>query len=53
MSNLIYISNSILPSNSANSVHVMKMCNAFSKNGYNVTLLAKTDSREDDKTIFF
>jgi len=37
--NILYISNSILPSRNANSVHVMKMCQAFAKNGHTVTLL--------------
>ena len=37
---LVYLSNSILPSRTANSVHVMKMCQAFSDNGHEVVLLA-------------
>lgn len=37
---IIYISNSIIPSKTANSIHVMKMCQAFSNNGHDVTLLA-------------
>jgi glycosyltransferase involved in cell wall biosynthesis len=28
---IVYMSNAIIPSQSANSIHVMKMCNAFSK----------------------
>jgi glycosyltransferase involved in cell wall biosynthesis len=35
-----YISNSQIPSKTANSIHVMKMCQAFSRNGHDVTLLA-------------
>ncbi|PSW57453.1 glycosyltransferase family 4 protein [Photobacterium leiognathi] len=30
--NIIYLANSIIPSKTANSVHVMKMCSAFSSN---------------------
>lgn len=37
---IIYISSSIIPSRNANSIHVMRMCQAFADNGHNVTLLA-------------
>ncbi len=37
---IIYISKSIIPSRSANSIHVMKMCQAFADNGHKVVLLA-------------
>ncbi len=40
MKQLIYISEIILPSRSAYAIQVMKMCDAFSKKGYNVTLFA-------------
>jgi glycosyltransferase involved in cell wall biosynthesis len=36
-----YIATSIIPSESANSIHVMKMCQAFSDNGHKVTLFAR------------
>ena len=36
---LLYISPSVLPSKSANSVHIMRMCNAFSNLGIEVELL--------------
>jgi glycosyltransferase involved in cell wall biosynthesis len=36
---IIYISNSPLPSRSANSIHVMKMCEAFLKSGIDITLV--------------
>ena len=36
---ILYISKSIIPSRSANSIHVMKMCQAFSDNGHQVVLL--------------
>ncbi|WHH58360.1 glycosyltransferase family 4 protein [Petroclostridium sp. X23] len=35
-----YLSNSIIPSRSANSIHVMKMCQAFANNGHKVVLHA-------------
>lgn len=38
---IAYISNSIIPSRYANSVQVMKMCQAFAVNGHEVTLLAR------------
>lgn len=37
---ILYLSKSIIPSRSANSIHVMKMCQAFSVNGHEVVLLA-------------
>ena len=37
---ILYISNSKIPSQTANSLHVMKMCQAFADNGCDVTLLA-------------
>lgn len=36
---IAYIANSIIPGMSANSVHVMKMCEALKKNGADVTLI--------------
>ncbi len=39
MRKLLYISSSVIPSDKANSVHVMKMCEGFSENGCAVTLL--------------
>ena len=37
---ILYLSNSIIPSRSANSIHVIKMCQAFANNGHEVILLA-------------
>jgi glycosyltransferase involved in cell wall biosynthesis len=37
---IAYISNSSIPSRAANSIHVMKVCQAFSDQGHDVTLLA-------------
>ena len=44
---ILYISKSILPSKTANSIHVMKMCQAFADNGNEVILLAP-DIKEKD-----
>lgn len=38
---IIYISDSCIPSYSADSIHVMKMCHALSNQGYQVTLVGK------------
>lgn len=37
---LAYLSNSIIPSREANSIHVIKMCEAFAALGHSVALLA-------------
>ena len=52
MIKLYYISNSILPSQTANSVHVMKMCKAFSQN-YKVKLIGKCAVSKETDEIFF
>ena len=44
---LAYISPSVLPSRSANSVHVMQQCEALGKLGVDVTLFAKRAERAD------
>jgi glycosyltransferase involved in cell wall biosynthesis len=45
-----YLSKSIIPSRSANSIHVMKMCQAFAGLGHDVTLhaLRGSESVDDD-----
>jgi glycosyltransferase involved in cell wall biosynthesis len=42
---IVYISSSVIPSRTANSIHVMKMCQAFAKNGHEVILLAPNDRK--------
>src|SRR5690554_4520557 len=42
---LVYISSSTIPSRAANSIHVMKMCQAFSHNGHEVILLAPNEKK--------
>jgi glycosyltransferase involved in cell wall biosynthesis len=46
MAKIVYLSSSTIPSRTANSVHVMKMCQAFADNGHRVELLAP--ERPDD-----
>ncbi|MDP9940111.1 glycosyltransferase family 4 protein [Ectopseudomonas alcaliphila] len=43
---LAYLSSSIIPSRSANSIHVMKMCQALTECGHEVTLFAP-DARKE------
>lgn len=45
---LAYVSPSLLPSRSANSVHVMQQCDALGKVGIDVTLFAKRATRTGD-----
>ncbi|MFF7107636.1 glycosyltransferase family 4 protein [Pseudomonas sichuanensis] len=47
---LAYLSSSTLPSTAANSVHVMKMCQAFGAIGHQVTLIAP-DKPSDLPTV--
>lgn len=44
---IAYISNSIIPSRTANSIHVMKMCQAFADNGHEVVLFAPKHINND------
>ncbi|QYZ79864.1 glycosyltransferase [Methanofollis formosanus] len=37
--NIVYIATSTIPSRTASSIHVMKMCQAFAQNGHEVTLI--------------
>ena len=48
---IIYIAKSIIPSRTANSIHVMKMCQAFSDNGHEVVLLAPDMKSEYEKNV--
>jgi glycosyltransferase involved in cell wall biosynthesis len=36
---IVYVSRSVIPSRTANSIHVMKMCQAFARDGHDVVLL--------------
>ena len=48
---ILYISKSIIPSRAANSIHVMKMCQAFSDNGHEVVLLAPDQKNQYEKAV--
>ncbi len=37
---IAYVSNALIPSRSANSIHVMRMCQAFAKEGHDISLIA-------------
>ena len=37
---IAYLSGSKIPSRTANSIHVVKMCQAFARNGHDVVLMA-------------
>lgn len=46
-----YISSSIIPSRTANSIHVMKVCQAFSDLGHDITLLAPDVKGNYEKNV--
>jgi glycosyltransferase involved in cell wall biosynthesis len=48
---IIYISRSFIPSRSANSIHVMKMCQAFANEGHDVELIVPRRSHDKDITV--
>lgn len=48
---ILYISNSIIPSRTANSIHVMKMCHAFANNDHQVILVAPDNKDKYEKKI--
>ena len=49
---IAYLSSSVIPSRTANSIHVMKMCQAFAKNGHEVLLFcAKAKGEQKDGTV--
>lgn len=50
---IVYLSTSILPSRTANSIHVMKMCSAFSNLGHDVTLIAPERAKGGDPASIF
>ena len=43
---IVYISTAIIPSRTANSIQVMKMCQAFAKNGHNIILIVPNRQME-------
>ena len=51
--NIVYISRSIIPSRTANSLNVIKMCSTFASLGHKVTLLAPITKKLEEKGIKF
>ena len=49
---IFYIASSIIPSRSANSVHVMKMVNAYSLLGHDVTLIVPKQRNKEESNVF-
>lgn len=47
---IVYIASSIIPSQTANSIHVMKMCQAFTLNGHEVVLIIPDKIDHEIKT---
>jgi glycosyltransferase involved in cell wall biosynthesis len=48
---LVYLANAIIPSKTANSIHIMKMCHAFSITGNDVTLIVPDRQGEYEQNI--
>ncbi|MDC3042946.1 glycosyltransferase [Candidatus Pelagibacter sp.] len=48
---ILYISKSIIPSRTANSIHVIKMCQAFADNGHEVILISPNIKNKYEKGI--
>lgn len=49
--NICYAVDSIIPSRTANSVHVMKMCQAYASHGHDVTLVVPDRKREAEAGV--
>lgn len=48
---IVYVSRSIIPSRTANSINVMSMCNAFASLGHEVLLLAPWTTKLEEKNV--
>lgn len=48
---IAYLSHALIPSRSANSVNIMKMCAAFRRNGHDVTLLIPDRPGRDNSVV--
>jgi glycosyltransferase involved in cell wall biosynthesis len=51
---IVYLANCVLPSRSANTIQITKMCEAFAREGHEVTLLvpAHPDAEEDVEDVY-
>lgn len=45
---IVYIAQSAIPSRTANSIHVIEMCNAFAKIGHNISLYVPPSENDDN-----
>lgn len=50
---IFYLSNSLIPSTKANSIQVMKMCQAFSNQGHEVVLYCRKPPKEEQPENIF
>ncbi len=48
---IIYVSRSIIPSKTANSINVMRMCESFASLGHEVILLAPWTKKLEERNI--
>ena len=48
---IFYLANSYIPSRSANSIHVMKMCQALAQNRHDVTLLTFDSTLNEEQDV--
>lgn len=49
---IVYLSASEVPSHTANSIHVMRMCAAFAKNGHETVLIARSSNHGPVEHIY-
>jgi glycosyltransferase involved in cell wall biosynthesis len=49
--NVVYIAKAIAPSRTANSIHIMKMCQAMARNGHKVTLCILTEGKVEEASV--
>lgn len=48
---IVYISKALIPSRTANSLHIMKMCQAFANNGHEVELLVLSEKESEERNM--
>ena len=49
--NCLFITPRLFPSRTANSIHVMKMCHAFAKNGHEVILFSPYTKSDQESGV--
>jgi len=50
---IVYLSSSTIPSRKANGIHVMKMCQAFAKNGHEIALIGEPGGNKENTNIWY